>query len=171
MKKRMIEPEREALFAECIEQHGAMFRKVAYSFADGAEQEDLLQEILLSIWKALPDYYSKAKLSTFTYRVAYNCALTWNRGRRRYRERQYTAIELWQLKQHETTQRDPRLSLLFECLKTLPEIDRSVMTMSLDGLSHNEIGNIIGLKENAVSVRIHRIRQKLETKMQQRSKQ
>ena len=78
-------------------------------------------------------------------------------------------LEHWELEHHETPQRDPRLSLLFECLKTFPEIERSIMTLSLDGLSHDEIGTIIGLKENAVSVRIHRIRQKLETKMQQRS--
>ena len=169
MKKQITEPEHEALFAECIEQYGAMFRKVAYSFADSAEQEDLFQEILLSIWKALPGFRSTAKLSTFTYRVAYNCALTWGRSRRRYRDRQHVAMERWELEQHESAQRDPRLSLLFECLKTLPEIERSIMALSFDGLSHDEIGEIIGLRENTVSVRIHRIRQKLETKMQQRS--
>src|SRR6185295_18687365 len=75
----------EALFAEAMNQHMGIFMKTAYAFAEPEDRDDLVQEILLAVWQALPAFDERrCKLSTFLYRVANNRALNWNRSKRRY---------------------------------------------------------------------------------------
>ena len=68
----MATPTHEALFAEAMNQHMGIFMKTAYAFAEPADRDDLVQEILLTVWQALPTFDpSRCKLSTFLYRVVY----------------------------------------------------------------------------------------------------
>jgi len=54
--------------------------------------------------------------------------------------------------------------LLREFLPTLGEIDRAVLLLYLDNMSHQQMAETLGMTENAISVRLHRIRQRFETK-------
>jgi RNA polymerase sigma-70 factor (ECF subfamily) len=158
----------ETQFAEWLDRHHPILRKVATVFATGADREDLMQEMMVSLWKALPGFRGDAKESTFIDRVAHNCALTWVRGENRRRHRETTAAEEHISQVGGAPPIDSRLELLYECLRELPAVDRSLITMSLDGLSHAEIGDIVGSTENAVSVRIHRLRKQLATAMERK---
>ena len=130
-----------------------------------------MQEMLVCLWKALPAFRGDSKESTFTYRVVTNCALTWVRGEARRRERETKAVEEHKCQSRQLSPgTDGRIEKLYECIRELPEMDRAVITMSLDGFCHAEIGEAIGSKENAVSVRIHRIRKQLVEAMGRKSK-
>ena len=80
---------RDALFAQCVASHMGILLKTAHGFAaDAADRDDLVQEMLISVWEALPWFDERqCKLSTFMYRVANNRALNWHRSRRRYRDK------------------------------------------------------------------------------------
>src|SRR4051794_19606489 len=74
-----------AWFAEAMKDHLGIFLKTAYAFAEPADRDDLVQEMLLAVWQALPAFDERrCKLSTFLYRVANNRAQNWNRSKRRY---------------------------------------------------------------------------------------
>ncbi len=156
------------MFAEWLDRHHPILRKVANVFASGADREDLMQEMLVSLWKALPGFRGDAKASTFTYRVVHNCALTWVRGENRRRHRETKAVNERPDERNGNPETSSRLELLHECLRELPGVDRSIITMSLDGLAHAEIGDVVGSSENAVSVRIHRIRKQLAATMERK---
>ena len=151
---------REALFAEAMKQHLGIFLKTAYAFAAPAERDDLVQEMLLAAWQALPSFNGSSKLSTFLYRVANNRASNWNRSQRRY------GHKLAALEQCPQLTLDPddagtdnaRLDWLYALIRELPLADRTVLMLHLDRLSHREIGEITGLTENNVGVRLHRIK-------------
>lgn len=164
----MDQSKQELQFAEWVDQHHLILHKVANAFATPANRDDLMQEMLLSLWRALPTFRGDSKESTFTYRVVHNCALSWVRGEKRRRMRETAAFD--QTSTDRSSAGNPRLEQLYECLRELPSRDRSIMTMSLDGLSHAEIGDVIGSKENSISVRIHRIRKQLATAMERKSK-
>ncbi|CAN5356562.1 N/A [soil metagenome] len=150
----------DALFVEWISEHHRILHRVANSFASGAEREDLMQELLVSLWKAIPSFREESAASTFAYRVLHHSALTWNRGETRRKKRQSLAeTHLVAALQEEPP--DERLELLYEYIRELPDIDRSVITMALDGLGHAQIGAIMGATQNSISVRIHRIRKQL----------
>ena len=43
-------------------------------------------------------------------------------------------------------------------MRSLPLGARQVLVLALEGLTHSEIGDVLGLAENVVSVRLHRAR-------------
>ena len=76
---------RVKLFDEVYTQHIAIVWKTAHAFALSKEdRDDLFQEILVSLWEALPNFEARAKLSTYVYRIAHRRALNWKRTRQRY---------------------------------------------------------------------------------------
>ena len=78
----------ETRFSEAVREHLGILVRTAYAFATPADRDDLLQEMLLAVWQALPSYdQARCKLSTFLYRVANNRALNWHRSQRRYAQR------------------------------------------------------------------------------------
>lgn len=157
------------MFADWLAKHHRILHKVANSFAVGQDRDDLMQEMLVSLWRAIPSFRGEASASTFAYRVVHHCALTWIRGEtRRLRKHSAAARDLLAANAEDASS-DSRLELLYECIRELPAIDRSVITMALDGLSHAQIGDIIGSRENTISVRIHRIRKQLASAIQKKS--
>jgi RNA polymerase sigma factor (sigma-70 family) len=144
--------------------HAGIVFKVARAFArDRADQEDLVQEILYALWAALPTFRSDSNSATFVYRVAHNRALNWQRARRRYRQRVMSAERLGAL--GPAAPEDPetrgRLDRLYEGIRGLKPLDRTLVLLYLDELSYAAISGITGLSENHVGVRLSRIRQEL----------
>lgn len=54
---------------------------------------------------------------------------------------------------------------LWRALPDLPFGQRQVLVLALEGLSHREIGEVLGLRENAVAVRLNRARQALRARL------
>ena len=83
----MNSPEQHQLFDCWTRDHGAILHHVAHGFAEGDDRQDLMQELLLAVWKAIPAFRLEAQPSTFIYRVTHNAAMTWQRTRRNYRRK------------------------------------------------------------------------------------
>lgn len=148
--------------AAMISDHRGIVVRVARSFASSPEdQEDLVQDILLRTWAARESFRGESKPSTWLYRVALNQALTWQRGETKRRKNRQQLIEV----PAETAASDPdkshRLGELYELIRTLPQIDRSLVVLSLDGFSYREIAEIVGVSESNVGARLSRARSRL----------
>jgi len=147
-------------FLKWASEHNLLLRKVARSFAFGADQEDLYNEMLVAVWQAIPAWRGDAKPSTFVYRVAHNYALTWTRTRRNYSR----AVERFGREAASptgSTYPDALLNQLYAAIRELPELDRSLVLLSFDGLPYKEIGEILGLSESNVGARLTRARARL----------
>ena len=130
---------------------------------------DLMQALLLSLWKALPAYRSDSRVSTIVHRVTHNAALTWHRDRRRRQIETHPEPEsVPESIEGSCHRRDEWvLDLLSQCIQELSPVDRSPMLLSLDNLSYEEIGFIHGLSSNLVGVSHHRLRKQLLTDMKE----
>jgi RNA polymerase sigma-70 factor, ECF subfamily len=159
----MEHTEREAWFKQSVENHIGIFLKTAHGFAaDAADRDDLVQEMLLSAWQALPTYQPNAcKLPTFLYRVAHNRALNWQRSRSRYQHKLQRFSEYPQLAlaTDDSSARQRQLDWLYALIRRLPAADRTLIMLQLDQLSLREIAEVTGLSESNVGVRLHRIKQ------------
>lgn len=155
--------ELENQFAEIYQSHVGLLVKIARGFAaEPADRDELLQEMLVTIWQTLPEFGGGAKLSTYVYRVALSCALNWKRTRSRYQRRLETYGDLLPALPEPASPRDrERLQWLYARIQELPPVDRSLILLSLDRLSYGEIAEISGLSESNVGVRLHRIKQQL----------
>lgn len=153
-------------FGEWMKAHLGVLHRIARAFAEPADQHDLLQELMLAVWKAAPSFRGDSAPVTFIYRVAHNRAITWRRreGGRRRRESEAHMEWLGQTAADD----DPDAALLdrlYGAIRTLPPLDRSLMLLSLDGVGQREIGQMHGLSETNVGVRLHRARARISTLM------
>jgi len=168
---QMDTPHREALFRAWAHEHLGILLKVARAFASTAEDRDeLLQDLLSTLWEALPTFRAESKASTFVYRVAHNRALNWQRSRTRYWRRIQpleTLPEPALTSEPEDGSRE-RLALLYEAIRALAPLDRTLVLLSLDGLPYSEIAEVTGLTENHIGVRLTRTRQRLKDSLSQR---
>lgn len=158
----------DARFAEWLRDHVAIPHKLsrAYTF-DPADGADLHQEMLVQLWRSMPRFRDEAKASTWIYRVCLNTALTWQRNRRRrevhtgFVSGEPADAPSPEAGPIEARERAERLEALWNAVRALPAADRSLVVLALDGLSHREIGEVIGMTENHVGVALSRARRKL----------
>ena len=64
----------------------------------------------------------------------------------------------------ETETTDHALKLLQQFISELKELARALILLFLEGYTHPEIGEILGLSATHVSTKMHRIKQKLRQK-------
>lgn len=148
--------------------HGTILHHVANGFAEGDDRKDLMQELLLAVWKAVPAFRSDALPSTFIYRVSHNAALTWKRTQRNYRRKVDQFGSLARADGSDGTT-DPSAALLAQVyaeIRRLPPLDRSLLLLSLDGVSYADMALIHGLTGSSVGVRLSRAKQQLAKAMQ-----
>lgn len=153
----------EERFYAWISAHMGVLHRIARAFATGADRHDLLQEMLLALWRAAPAFRGESAETTFIYRVAHNCALTWRRGEatRRRRHADYERLRV-----DELPAENPLLARLYAAIRTLPSLDRSLLVLALEGQSYSEIATIHGLSESNVGARLTRARTKLTQMME-----
>lgn len=151
----------EQLFAEVYRDHLGLIVKTASAFTQGvADRDELFQDILIAVWRALPHFQVEAKLSTYVYRVAHSCALNWKRSRQRYRHKlDRFALETPDLVA--APEQRERLAWLYAQIHRLPPVDRTLILLHLDRLSYTDMADITGLTESNIGVRLHRIKQQL----------
>ncbi|HYG24232.1 MAG TPA: sigma-70 family RNA polymerase sigma factor [Verrucomicrobiae bacterium] len=150
-------------FAEWIHDYSGVLYRVVNGFADGDDRNDLLQEVLLAVWKSIPAFRGQAKASTYLYRVCHNTALLWTRSRKSYR------LRLEQLTAFAPTAHSPeggsltqeRLAALYAEIRRLKPADRSLILLALDGLSYRDMAEVLGLSESNVGVKLNRIKTQL----------
>jgi RNA polymerase sigma-70 factor (ECF subfamily) len=142
---------------EIMEAHKGLIIKLIRAFPlRYLEQDDLWQEIYLHVHKALPDFRGEAKHSTWLYRIAMNTLLM-------HKRRDERDLRDHFIKEESYFQRYPETQQLYAALYSLSEADRSIIIMYLEGFDQKEIAEAFHLKANAVGVKIHRIKQKLKS--------
>ena len=159
--------DRTSLFQQWLEAHRGIVVKVTRSFAAGAaDAADLQQEILLQLWLSLSAFAGQAKPSTWIYRVCLNTALTWRRGKVRRETRIEPGADVALVASAadspaEAAGEREMLDQLYAAIQTLPDFDRALVLLSLDGLAYREMAEITGLTENHVGVALTRARKRL----------
>jgi len=163
--------EREAIFRRWFEEHlGLMLKVVRGCTAAPQDQDDLLQDILLQIWSSIPAFRQEAKETTWIYRVAFNTAMAWRRGERRRREghESFARFDLSPQVQPSHADSLPAQEIvdrLYAAIRELPKVDASLALMQLDGLSYQEMAEVLGISENYIGVKLTRIRKQLADRL------
>lgn len=158
-------------FARWLDEHAAVLHHVANGFAEGADRHDLMQELLLAVWRAVPAFRQGARPSTFIFKVAHNAALTWKRTEKNYQRRidRFEAMaggDEFAIPQSSARERET-LEVLYAHIRQLAALDRSLVLLHLDGASYAEMAEVHGLSESNVGARLTRLKQKLFTAMQE----
>lgn len=149
----------EKEFLEQVKQHqGIIYKLVSLYAADAEEKKDLYQEVLLQAWKSFAQFRHEAKFSTWLYRVSLNTILTQMRKQSvvDYKESLDTFADKMYTEPSRHQARD-----IHAAIRRLPETDRAIISMHLDGYENGEIASLAGISNNHVAVKLHRIKQQL----------
>lgn len=157
-------------FNAVLSDYGPMLGRIVASYeADPAQQQEMLQEISLALWQALPKYRGEGSLKAFVARVAQNRAVS-------HVAKVVSAPRRAELDENIACGTDgPEVRLekeqqrlkLLEAVRALPLNLRQVTTLALEGFSHREIAETLGITENNATVRFARAKDALRLAMMQ----
>jgi RNA polymerase sigma factor (sigma-70 family) len=148
----MAEPE------EIVEVHAAMVRRIATAYERHPDRvDDLVQDVWIAVWQALPRLTNPAALKSYIARITQNICVTHVR-RALVRQAQSMSDTLQDPAQplDEATADAMRLNQLIEAVRTLPENLKAVATLYLEDIPVKDIALTLGISESNVSVRLHR---------------
>lgn len=130
------------------------------------DAEDLSQEVFLTFVDTVGRYEEQGQLKSWLFGIAVGKARNWRRKRvlRWLTGKRHGADAAGvSLHQPATDERVAARQRLHRALAQLPGSQREVVTLHLiEGLSAKETAEVLGISENAVSIRVHRARKALE---------
>lgn len=156
----------ESAFMEQVQANRGIIAKLVGLYANSEEErKDLYQEILFQAWKGFSSFRGESRFSTWLYRISLNTILTAHRkvNKVEYRE----TIEdnpHWHDQGDQVKNENTRL--LRMAIRRLPETERAIITLHLDGYSNPEIAEMMGISANNATVKLHRIKHQLITHLQ-----
>lgn len=153
--------DRGGQFGEWMRAHLGVLHRISRAFAEPADQHDLLQELMIAVWKAQPAFRGQSSPVTFMWKVAHNRALTWRRRESgRTARNAATAREIAVLDGGEDGDA-ALLDRLYAAIRKLGPLDRSIVLLSLEGAAYRDIAALHGFSETNVGARLTRARQQL----------
>lgn len=159
-------PDREDDFVQLVRANDVRLRRICSVYADSeAAQRDLYQDVLVALWRAFPSFEGDAKPSTWLYRVALNTALSYDRKQNVRDEATLDADHpVWTdgvAQPGDRLEQQEKLDRLYAAIDRLDEVDKALVMMYLDEKSYREMSDVLGISENYVGVKLHRIKNKL----------
>ena len=167
----------EAAFKMLVDRHYANIFRLCHRYVQRQEDaEELAQDVFIRLYKAADSYEHRAKLTTYLYRIAVNLSL--NRIRDRKRKR-WTSLEFLR----ENAGQEPagpardnpefqlelseKQRIVRQAIDGLPENQRTaVILRRYNGMSYEEIAEVMRCSVSAVEARLHRAKLNLRKRLQ-----
>jgi len=133
-------------------------------------RKDLFQEIFMNIWKSLNSFQNKSHINTWIYRISINTAINFcklqDKNENRCQEIKHEIFEAAGNEIKKKQETDRQLKVLLGLINSLPLLEKTIITLVLEGMDRASIAEICGLSEGNVRVKIHRIKSKLKKMME-----
>jgi len=149
-------------FLNELNRNKGIIRSLCLSFYSSAEdQNDAFQDIVLQLWKSRGSFRGQAKSSTWIYKVGLNALLS---KRRKEQKAIFTeSIEL-ESRLSSPPSADDDIELLQLLIRSLPDVDKALVILYLEGYKNREIADLINLSASNVGTRLNRIKAVLKQK-------
>ena len=158
----------EERFAALLRQNRAALSRLAASHTRSAsDRDDLLQDIAVALWLALPRFRGECAERTFLFRIAHNRCISYVVRRRELTSLDDRVGEIpdpapgieAQLSDVQQSQR------LLHGIRQLPLAYRQVVVLALEGLDYREMAEVLGISDSNVGVRLNRARALLKERL------
>ena len=151
-------------FLSVFEDNTGIIIKIARAFTKTShDREDLINDIALELWKSFERFKGDSKISTWIYRVAINISMNYKRKKKK--DSFFSFLDdfkkvdslPWLIEQDNSSESE----ILYNCIDELNEINKAIILLYLDGNSHDEISEIMGISKTNVGTRIGRIKEQI----------
>jgi RNA polymerase sigma factor (sigma-70 family) len=142
---------------------------------NGADAEDVSQEVFLEVHRSIASFRGEAKLATWIYRIAVTKSL--EHLRKRKRRRWFAMLagkrgeDIDRIKDEsrdadEAVEKERRMRLLVAAMEKLPESQRIALSLrSFEGLGYREIGEVMDVSVPSVESLIFRAKSNLKKRL------
>ena len=167
-------------FEEIVERYESKVYNLAMRFMRNQEDaEEVIQDVFTTIFRKVAGFEGKSAFSSWMYRIVINAAFMRLRKRKQYNtvsleDLSPTARAFYLDREVLTNSRSDTISInrelrtvLQSAISRLPAQYRAVFVLrDVDGLSNQEVGEILDLSIPAVKSRLHRSRLMLRKRLQ-----
>lgn len=161
-----------------LKYQGRIAALVSRYISDPGEVEDVTQEAFIKAYKALPKFRGDSAFYTWLYRIAANAAKNYlvARGRRPAGEASVEDIESFEhsglvseVSTPEAVVMGEELAAVVEsALEELPDELRAALTLrEFEGLSYDDIAEVLGCPVGTVRSRIFRAREAIDSRVRE----
>jgi RNA polymerase sigma-70 factor (ECF subfamily) len=156
-------------FAELYELHAGRLYGLAYRMAgNGADADDLLQDIFLLVHRKLAGFKGESALGTWLYKLALNHCLDFLRSKGARMEQATASLDEddgWE-RVRPTRVSDAEMTVtridLERAIEQLPAGCRAAFLLhDVEGFEHHQISTILGIAEGTSKSQVHKARMRL----------
>jgi len=171
----------EEAFDWLIAQYASPVFRLAYRILnDHADAADAVQEVFLKVFRGIGEFQGDSSLKTWIYRIAVNTASNQNRWWRRHKEQEFSLdapqpgerdlpiapVDHAQNPFESLLSRETQ-ELVRSAMGRLPECFRTVLVLrEMEGLSYEEMAEILHLSMGTVKSRLARARRALKAELE-----
>ena len=150
-------------FIEYLESCKKLIIKITRIYCKNPEdRNDLVQDIILELWRAYPKYDKTYAISTWTYRIALNVSISFLRKTKTRHNNYAIYRQQAELFHVDDTETNENLGRLYKFIELLKPIDKAIMILYLEGCKNKEISLVMGMTDSNISTRKERIKLKLK---------
>jgi RNA polymerase sigma-70 factor (ECF subfamily) len=165
-----------ALFGGVVDRYQARLRRyiTRLGVKNPDDQEDVLQEIFIKVYRNLNSFDQSLSFSSWIYRIAHNEAISWYR-KLKVRPEGYLVSDptiLLELLSYEgedpesRVERKQNATMVERALETLDEKYRTILVLRyFEHLEYEEISDVLQMPVGTVGTLIHRAKKQLRQKL------
>jgi len=149
---------------QTIAQNKGMLFKICRIYQDDAEdRNDLLQEIILQLWKVFDSYRGESRITSWMYRVALNTAIVFFKKQKRRPDSEQLPTGFDKPEEPSAAgEKEEQLALFYRAVQQLDKVEKALIYLYMEDQPHAEIAATLGISEVNVRVRLSRIKNKLK---------
>lgn len=124
--------------------------------------EDLAQESFVLAWRKLDKFRGDSAFGSWLYRIATNTVLSYLRKQTPFKN----SLDVDEIEERGQGEDIGLQMTLNDAISSLPDGARAVFVLySLEGYTHDEIGELLGIAQGSSKAQLHRARQLLQLKL------
>lgn len=161
-QKRILESlEKDVHFKQLFDSHYPKVLRLCkgYFGGDDATAADAAQEIFINVWQHLNGFRNESRITTWIYRISVNTCLSY------LRKSSKTVNTLERLPEialeDYSEEKEAQLHKMYECIQKLNARDKMIILLLLEDVTYAEIADVVGMTEETLRVKIHRIKKNL----------
>jgi RNA polymerase sigma factor (sigma-70 family) len=158
-------------FLDLLNEHKRILYKLAYVHCRRTEdRKDLIQEMLIQLWRSYESFDGRVKFSTWLYRVAANTAISFYRHEHHAGQETISIDDIgFDIEAADSVfgESNESMQILRSLIDQMDELNSTLILLYLDGYSHEDIASTIGISVSNVGTRINRIKQKLKESLKE----
>ena len=162
--------QRERAFEKIVENYSErLYWHVRHFVLSHEDTDDLLQEIFVKIWAALPSFRGEAQLFTWIYRIATNETLNFLRKQKVRSALAFQRLDAWTERRIDD---DPYFNgdavqrALLKAVAKLPDKQRQVFILRyFEEMKYEEISQVLGTSVGSLKASYHIAYEKLKAEL------